>query len=134
MSSTSRPVGADELTEEVLDLERRRCQALTDADLETLRAMTSPDYVHIHATGRIETREEYLESLSSSPPREAKRGDTAVRTRGNVAILTGPYQATIRPGGAPPREISGIATSLWAHADAGWRIVCFQVTTLLEQR
>ena len=112
----------------IIELERRRCQALGEVDLETLRSLTAADYTHIHADGRIENCEEYFAGLEASAPRETTRGELSVRHRGDVVILTGPFQVTIRREGAPPQEIVGIATGVWSRVDSSWEHVSFQVT------
>ena len=52
-----------ELTEEelaVLYTQARYCQAMTDADLDTMRELVSEDMVFTHMSGRQQTREEYF--------------------------------------------------------------------------
>ena len=43
----------------VLYQQARYCQAMTDADTDTLREIVSPDAVFTHMSGRQQTREEY---------------------------------------------------------------------------
>lgn len=112
----------------VLDLETRRCVALGDGDLETLRAITAEEYRHIHANGAIDDRDAYFERLAASPHRQTTRGELMARRWGELSILTGPLTTVIRPDSRPAREISGIATNVYARTSEGWQHLHFQVT------
>jgi hypothetical protein len=48
---------------EIRALESRRCAALEGDDLETLRALTSRDYLHVHANGLVEDCDAYFGRL-----------------------------------------------------------------------
>ena len=51
------------LTEEelaVLYAQARYCQAMTDADIDTMRELVSEDMIFTHMSGRQQTREEYF--------------------------------------------------------------------------
>lgn len=47
----------------VLYTQARYCQAMTDADTDTLRTIISEDMVFTHMSGRRQTREEYLADI-----------------------------------------------------------------------
>ena len=49
----------------VLFQQARYCQAMTDADTDTLREIVSPDAVFTHISGRQQTREEYFADIES---------------------------------------------------------------------
>lgn len=48
----------------VLYVQVRYCQAMTDADVETMREIVSEDMVFTHMSGRQQTREEYFADIS----------------------------------------------------------------------
>ena len=55
------------LTEEqlsVLYLAARYCEAMTEADIDTMRAIVSEDMVFTHMSGMRQTREEYLADVA----------------------------------------------------------------------
>ena len=51
----------DELS--VLLREAKYCQAMTEADIETMGEIVSPDMVFTHMSGRQQTREEYFSDV-----------------------------------------------------------------------
>ena len=48
----------------VLYTQARYCQAMTDADIDTLREIVSEDMVFTHMSGRRQTREEYFADIA----------------------------------------------------------------------
>ena len=52
----------DELS--VLYTQARYCQAMTDADIDTMREIVSEDMVFTHMSGRRQTREEYFADIA----------------------------------------------------------------------
>ena len=55
-------LSADE--QAVLYQQARYCQAMTEADTETMRELTSPDMIFTHMSGRQQTREEYFADIA----------------------------------------------------------------------
>ena len=56
-------VNLSELSDEELSVlyqQARYCQAMTDADLDTMRKIVSEDMIFTHMSGRRQTREEYF--------------------------------------------------------------------------
>ena len=51
--------------EAVLHQQARYCQAMTEADTETMREIASPDMVFTHMSGRQQTREEYFADIAA---------------------------------------------------------------------
>ena len=61
-------INASELSaeeKEVLYQQARYCEAMTEADTETMRKITSPDMVFAHMSGRRQTREEYFADIEN---------------------------------------------------------------------
>ena len=49
----------------VLYVQARYCQAMTDADIDTMREIVSEDIVFTHMSGRQQTREEYFADIAN---------------------------------------------------------------------
>ena len=56
-------LSADE--QAVLYQQARYCQAMTEADTETMREITSPDMIFTHMSGRQQTRDEYFADIEN---------------------------------------------------------------------
>jgi len=65
----------------VLYQQARYCQAMTDADTDTLREIVSPDAVFTHMSGRRQTREEYFADIESGALRYFPSASTARPSR-----------------------------------------------------
>ena len=48
---------------EILVLQTRYCQAMTDADTDTMRELVSEDMTYTHMSGKTQTREEYFADI-----------------------------------------------------------------------
>ena len=72
----------------VLLLESRRCDAISKGDLAALREILAPDYLHVHANGRIDDLATYFEALEARP-RRVERGQLVIRCYPGAAILVG---------------------------------------------
>src|SRR5215216_1468972 len=53
-----------EPTAEVLRVDSRRSAALLKSDIEVLREIFSDDLVYVHASGRVQSKSEYLSLLA----------------------------------------------------------------------
>ena len=74
----------------VLYQQARYCQAMTDADTDTLRQIVSPDTVFTHMSGRQQTREEYFADIESGALRYFNIGidHPTVEVDGDTASIT----------------------------------------------
>lgn len=74
----------------VLYRQARYCQAMTDADTDTLRETVSPDAVFTHMSGRQQTREEYFADIESGALRYFTIGiyHPTVEVNGDTASIT----------------------------------------------
>lgn len=74
----------------VLYQQARYCQAMTDADTDTLREIVSPDAVFTHMSRRQQTREEYFADIESGALRYFTIGidHPTVEVDGDAASIT----------------------------------------------
>ncbi len=78
----------DELS--VLYVQARYCQAMTDADVETMREIVSEDMTFTHMSGMKQTREEYFADIADGRLRYFTFGieDPVIRVDGDKATVT----------------------------------------------
>ena len=74
----------------VLYAQARYCQAMTDADIDTMRELVSEDMVFTHMSGRQQTREEYFEDVADGSLNYFKIGiaDPVIKVDGGKAQIT----------------------------------------------
>ncbi len=120
---------------ELLDVERRRCEALVAVDVDALALLLDDELVHIHAPGVTHSKAQLLEHLATRRPYlNTVRGELAIRLVGDVAIMTGPLTNRLRNPDGSERTLSGVATQVLRRDTAGaWRFVSFQMTPTGEQ-
>lgn len=121
--------------EELLEVERRRQQALVDVDLDTLDELFDDSLVHVHAPGLIHSKAQLLEHTATRRAYlEITRGDLNIREFGDTAVITGPITNRMRAADGGERTLSGVATQvLHRDANGAWRFVSFQMTPYGEQ-
>ncbi|MHA3684792.1 YybH family protein [Leucobacter sp. HY1910] len=120
---------------ELLEVERRRQQALIDGDLETLRDIFDDSIVHVHAPGVVQNKTELLEHVEVRRPYlEMTRGELTLRVAGDTAIITGALTNRMRAPGGGERTLSGPVTQVLVRGDDGaWRFVSFHMTPYGEK-
>ena len=74
----------------VLYAQARYCQAMTDADIETMRELVSEDMVYTHMSGLQQTREEYFADIADGNLRYFTIGiaDPVIKVEGEKAQIT----------------------------------------------
>ncbi|WUS95235.1 nuclear transport factor 2 family protein [Streptomyces sp. NBC_00708] len=122
---------ADEATRTaILEVERRRQQALLDVDLDTLRDVYDDSLVHTHAPGLTHTKEQLLRHVATRAPyKGATRGELTIRLIGDVAIMTGRLINRLGSPDGSERTVAGqVIQVLRRCEDGAWRFVSFQMT------
>lgn len=73
----------------VLYQQARYCQAMTDADIDTLRELVSEDTVFTHMSGRQQTREEYFADIENGNLRYFAIGieNPVIEVNGDLASI-----------------------------------------------
>lgn len=116
----------------ILELESARCRALVDKDLGALSDLVDDSLIHIHATGKVDSKQEYLQLVESALNfLTVSRDDLRVRVHGEVAVLTGRLTQHIEFCNTGERlKMAVFATQIWLRRDDTWRQISFQATHL----
>ncbi len=75
---------------EILYAQARYCQAMTDADTDTMRELVSEDMTYTHMSGMTQTREEYFADIEHGNLRYFTIGiaDPVIQINGNQGSIT----------------------------------------------
>jgi ketosteroid isomerase-like protein len=114
---------------ELLELEQRRCAAISAGDIEALKSLLSDDYVHVHMTAAVDDRAGHLRAVAKRP-RTTSRGEIHVRIYGDLAVLTGELINLMPVPGQEPRAVHAYCHQVALRQDGSWRFASFQVTPL----
>ncbi len=101
----------DEKELSVLYQAARYCQAMTDADTDTMREIVSEDMVFTHMSGRQQTREEYFADIESGSLRYFTIGmeNPKITLDGNHAAIA--YTSVLNANAYGARGLS----ECWSH-------------------
>jgi undecaprenyl pyrophosphate synthase len=114
-------------TEAVLDLERRRCEAIGGADFDALSEVLADDYLHVFGTGPTTDKSGYIKTIKEGP-RVPVRSGLKVRLYGDTAVLTGDLVNNISYPGQETRIVHAFCTQVAVKRDGRWQFVSFQLT------
>ncbi len=110
-------------------LEAKRCAAITGGDVDTLKAMLTDDYVHVHMTGHVDDRAGHLKAVSSRP-RRTERGDLLVRVYGDLAVITGELTNHMTGADGQTNASKAYCHQVAARLGGDWKFVSIQLTPL----
>ena len=115
-------LSADE--QAVLYQQARYCQAMTEADTETMRKITSPDMIFTHMSGRQQTRDEYFADIADGNLQYFKIGieNPVVNINGSYASVS--YTSVLNANAYGARGTYRMAGTHWYEKqDENW-IAC----------
>ena len=108
----------------ILYQQARYCQAMTEADTETMREITSPDMIFTHMSGRQQTRAEYFADIEDGNLQYFKIGieNPVVNINGSYASVS--YTSVLNANAYGARGTYRIDGTHWYEKkDENW-IAC----------
>ncbi|RBP11375.1 uncharacterized protein DUF4440 [Roseiarcus fermentans] len=104
------------------EVERRRCKALMDGDVEALGSLLSDDLVHIHLTGKIDDKAGYLSGFKSKFIfKDVERGPLDIRVWDECAVMIGRLTQTIVVRETGERhDIRAVTSQTWRRVEGRW--------------
>jgi hypothetical protein len=117
----------------MLDLQKQFEDASIAADAAKVSALMSDDAIFVHGSGGVQTKAEYIASLTGGQLKLSTyqmMGGKVVFFRGG-AVVSGPTEISlIVPGGAPPRTLRLLISTVWVDKAPGWQVVLNQGTSI----
>ena len=115
-------LSADE--QAVLYQQARYCQAMTEADTETMRKITSPDMIFTHMSGRQQTRDEYFADIADGNLQYFKIGieNPVVNINGSYASVS--YTSVLNANAYGARGTYRMAGTHWYEKHGENWIAC----------
>ena len=117
---------------QIIAQEQRRCEAIEKGDAKVLSELLSDDYVHVHGTGKVDTKAGFIAGIQQRP-RKSDRGELTVRVYGNIAIMTGEQINYMQASAsqAPGKSVNYV-TQVLRRAGDRWQYVSFQLTPIVS--
>lgn len=123
---------ASSVEHEIMLLDKQWGEAAGKGDSATLNKLLDDKLHHVHATGRIEGKDEYVDSLESGMRKHDPIVPTQVQVRvyGNVAVSTGQFKMVAYRKGMDKPMVNQINlyTHVWVKTAGGWRLTVHQAT------
>lgn len=118
------------IAQHILHLESERCRALVQRDVQALAALMDDRLVHVHATGKVDDKAQYLAMVSGHIDfLSVERADMRVRVHGDTAIASGRLeQAIVLRESGEQRLMRAYATQVWIRSEGAWRQCAFHAT------
>ena len=112
---------------EIISLEKRRIEAMTNQDAEDLDEILADDLIYTHSSGRTETKAEFITNATSGAIRyrALSQEDVTVRRFGDTAIVTGHVESSNGEKKFPVRFID-----VYVKQGGAWRMIAWQSTKL----
>jgi ketosteroid isomerase-like protein len=115
----------------IIDLDKKRMQAMASMDFATLNEVLADDLVYAHSSARLDSKQSLIGNMQSGAtvytsvePSEVKAQDL-----GDAVVLTGIAQIKVVSNGTP--NAFGVRfTDIYAKRKGRWQMVTWQSTRL----
>jgi hypothetical protein len=115
----------------IVDLDRRRMQAMATKDIATLETVLADDLVYTHSSARLDTKRSLIDAMVSGATvyTGVEASDVHAQDLGDTVVLTGIAQIKVMSNGAP--NAFGVRfTDVYTRREGRWQMVTWQSTRL----
>ena len=119
--------------QKIVDLDRRRMNAMAQKDIATLNALLSDELVYTHSSARLDTKQSLIGAMESGATvyTALEPSDVQPADFGNVVVLTGKARIHVTSQGRP-NAFSVRFTDVYAEKNGQWQMVAWQSTRIPE--
>ena len=117
--------------EMVIDLDKKRMQAMAAKDIATLDALLADDLVYTHSSARLDTKHSLITNMKSGATVYSAVEPSEVRAQdlGDAVILTGVARIKVSANGKD-LDFRVRFTDAYAKRSGRWQMVTWQSTRL----
>ena len=115
----------------VIDLDRKRMQAMAAKDIAQLEALLADDLVYTHSSARLDTKQSLIANMRSGATVYASVEPSEVKAQelGDVVVLTGAARIKVASQGKQ-LDFAVRFTDAYARRNGRWQMVVWQSTRL----
>ena len=119
--------------QKIIDLDKKRMNAMAQKDIATLNAVLSDDLVYTHSTARLDTKQSLIRAMESGATvyTAVEPSDVQAQDLGDAVVLTGVARISVMARGNP-NSFSVRFTDVYANKGGQWQMVTWQSTRLPE--
>ena len=115
----------------IIDLDRKRMQAMAKKDIATLDELIAEDLIYAHSTTRLDTKTSLIDNMLSGKTvySSVEPSKVVAQDLGDTVVLTGECQIKVSVDGKP--NAFGVRfTDVYAMRYGKWQMVTWQSTKL----
>jgi len=119
--------------QKIIDLDRKRMNAMAQKDIATLNSLLSDDLVYTHSTARLDTKKSLIEAMESGRTvyTGVEPSDVKAQDLGTAVVLTGIARIHVMSNGKP-NNFGVRFTDVYVNKGDEWQMVTWQSTRLPE--
>jgi hypothetical protein len=117
--------------ETVIDLDKKRMQAMSEKDIATLESLLADDLIYTHSSARLDTKQSLIANMKSGATvySSIEPSDVRAQDLGDAVVLTG--VAWIKVVSSGKQLDFGVRfTDAYAKRNGRWQMVAWQSTRL----
>ncbi len=116
---------------QVLAADEARYQALYVQAVDSLGKMLADNYLHTHATGKVDDKTAFLQSIAAAKYRfvNAERTEQQVRVAGSTVLLSGKTKTTLDVSGET-KVMTNAFVTVWVQVGNDLKLIHWQATKL----
>lgn len=119
--------------QKIIDLDKKRMDAMCHKDIATLNALLADDLVYTHSSARLDTKQSLIRGMESGTTvyTAVEPSDVKAQDLGDAVVLTGAARISVVANGKPINF--GVRfTDVYANKGGQWQMVSWQSTRLPE--
>ncbi|MGH7094572.1 MAG: nuclear transport factor 2 family protein [Stellaceae bacterium] len=115
--------------QKIIDLDKKRMQAMADKDIATLNAVIADDLVYTQSSARLDTKKSLIGNMESGSTvyTSVVPSDVKAQDLGDSVVLTGSCKISVMSGGKP-NSFGVRFTDVYANRNGNWQMVTWQST------
>lgn len=127
-------MGAKQMSDnaqKIIDLDRKRMDAMCKKDIVTLQALLADDLVYTHSSARLDTKQSLIGGMESGTTvyMAIETSDVKAQDCGEAVVLTGVARIRVQSKGNPI-QFGVRFTDIYANKGGQWQMVAWQSTRL----
>jgi ketosteroid isomerase-like protein len=117
----------------VIDLDKKRMEAMARKDLRALDELIADDLVYTHSSARLDSKRSLIEAMESGRTvyTAVVPSDVKAQDYGDTVVLTGSARISVNSGGNA-MNFGVRFTDVYVNKGGHWQMVAWQSTRLPE--
>ena len=115
----------------IIELDKKRMDAMSKKDIATLNALLSDDLIYTHSSARLDTKQSLIGAMESGATvyTSVEPSDVKAQDLGDAVVLTGAARISVMSNGNP-NSFGVRFTDVYVNNGGQWQMVAWQSTRL----